>query len=95
MIIISEYLKTDKLMGHKRLRDFVLSCMKKGKFCPVMALGIFLPQNPDNLFEIISLNELMKPPFKNLTYEMVGLAGSRVEAFLLVARLWKEGRISE
>lgn len=92
MITISENLKTDKLMGHKKIRDFVLSSLRRGKLCPVMALGIFLPQNPKNLFEIISLNEMRKPPYRDLNYEMIGLVGSRAEAFMLVAELWRERR---
>lgn len=92
MITISEELRTDKFMSHRRIKDFVLSSMKKGKFCPILALGIFLPQNPDNLFEIISLNELRKSPYQGLDYTMVGLAGSRSEAFMLVAKLWNERR---
>lgn len=92
MLKISENLKTDKLMSHRRVRNLVLSALKKGKFCPVLALGIFLPQNPENLYEIIALNELRKLPFKGGDYEMVGLAGSREEAIMLVLELWKERR---
>lgn len=92
MIIISEELKTDKLMSIGKTRDFVLSSLKKGKFCPVMALGVFLPQNPENLFEIISLNELRKPPYQSTDYVMLGLAGSRNSAITLMLELWKERR---
>lgn len=92
MVTICEELRTDKLMSRSKIRDFVLTSLKKGKFCPVPALGIFLPQNPENLFEIISLNELLKSPYQDSEYIMLGLAGSRYEAIMLMLSLWKERR---
>lgn len=91
-IKISENLKTDGLFSKRRMRDFVLSSLKKGKVCPVVALGIFLPQNPENLFEIIALNELRKPLYQGLDFELIGLASSRASAIMLVVELWKERR---
>lgn len=88
MIIIGETLITEGLMKSDMIREKVISSLKKGKFSPIGAFGIFEPQNPDNLYEIISLNELRKLPYREGRYKMIGLTGSRSEAIMLVAKLW-------
>ena len=75
-------------MKSDMIREKVISSLKKGKFTPIGAFGIFEPQNPANLYEIISLNELRKLPYKKGQYKMIGLTGSRLEAIMLVAKLW-------
>lgn len=90
MIKIRDSLVTDKLMSHKKMRSFVLKSLEKGKFSAIMAVGIFKPQSEGYLYDIISLNELRKPPYQGLDYELIGLAGSRSEAIMLVAKLWLE-----
>ena len=88
MITIGETLITEGLMKSDMIREKVISSLKKGKFSPIGAFGIFEPQNPANLYEIISLNELRKLPYKKGQYKMIGLTGSRLEAIMLVAKLW-------
>lgn len=94
MITISDFLITDRLMSHEKIRSVVLKSLEKGKFSAIMAIGIFLPQSEGYLYDIIPLNEIRKPPYQGQDYTMVGLAGSRGEAMMLVARLWieKNGR---
>ena len=75
-------------MKSDMIREKVISSLKKGKFSPIGAFGIFEPQNPANLYEIISLNELRKLPYRKGYYKMIGLTGSRLEAIMLVAKLW-------
>ncbi|MFC2477340.1 MAG: hypothetical protein ACFNTU_07650 [Catonella sp.] len=88
MITIGETLITEGLMKSDMIREKVISSLKKGKFSPIGAFGIFEPQNPANLYEIISLNELRKLPYRKGQYKMIGLTGSRLEAIMLVAKLW-------
>ncbi|RKW41522.1 MAG: hypothetical protein D8H95_34615 [Lachnospiraceae bacterium] len=88
MITIGETLITEGLMKSDMIREKVISSLKKGKFSPIGAFGIFEPQNPSNLYEIISLNELRKLPYRKGHYKMIGLTGSRLEAIMLVAKLW-------
>ena len=88
MITIGETLITEGLMKSDMIREKVISSLKKGKFSPIGAFGIFEPQNPSNLYEIISLNELRKLPYRKGQYKMIGLTGSRLEAIMLVAKLW-------
>ena len=64
MITIGETLITEGLMKSDMIREKVISSLKKGKFSPIGAFGIFEPQNPENLYEIISLNELRKLPYR-------------------------------
>ena len=75
-------------MKSDMIREKVISSIKKVNFSPIGAFVIFEPQNPANLFEIISLNELRKLPYKKGQYKMIGLTGSRLEAIMLVAKLW-------
>ena len=88
MIIIGETLITEGLMKSDMIREKVISSLKKGKFSPIGAFGIFEPQNPVNLYEIISLNELRKLPYREGNYKMRALTGSKLEAIMLVAKLW-------
>lgn len=93
MIIIGETLAFAGLMKSKFIRKKVISTLKKGKVSPISAFGIFEPQNAENLYDIISLNELRKEIYNNSTYKLIGLTSSKLEAMFLVARLWlkKEG----
>lgn len=95
MIAISENLVLDGLMKSDFLREKVIAALKKGKFSPVGAFGIFEPQNSENLYEIISLNEVKKSVYSKGNYRLIGLTGSKSEAIMLVAKLWikkqKEG----
>ena len=88
MIIIGETLVTEGLMKSDMIRGKVISSLKKGKFSPIGAFGVFEPQNPHNLYEIISLNEFRKSPYQKGCYKLIGLTGSKKEAIMLVARLW-------
>ena len=88
MITIGETLITEGLMKSDMIREKVLSSLRKGKFSPIGAFGIFEPQNPANLYEIISLNELRKLPYKERHYKMIAITGSRKEAIMLIAKLW-------
>ena len=88
MIIIGETFIVEGLMKSDLIREQVIGALRKGKFSPIGAFGIFEPQNPANLYEIISLNELRKLPYRKGHYKMIGLTGSRLEAILLVAKLW-------
>lgn len=94
MIIIGETLITEGLMKSDMIREKVITSLKKGKFSPIGAFGIFEPQNPNNLYEIIELNELRKTPYRKSKYRLIALTGSKAEAIMLVARLWmkKEGQ---
>ena len=88
MIIIGETLITEGLMKSDMIRGKVISSLKKGKFSPIGAFGVFEPQNPANLYEIIALNEFRKSPYQKGRYKLIGLTGSKKEAIMLVARLW-------
>ena len=88
MIIIGETFIVEGLMKSDLIREQVIGALRKGKFSPIGAFGIFEPQNPSNLYEIISLNELRKLPYRKGHYKMIGLTGSRLEAIMLVAKLW-------
>ena len=88
MITIGETLITEGLMKSDIIREKVISSLKKGKFSPIGAFGVFEPQNPDNLYEIISLNEMRKQPYQKGNYKLLALTGSKSEAIMLVARLW-------
>ncbi len=88
MISIDKSLLTDRLMKNDFFREKVLKALKKGKFSAIGAFGIFLPQNRSNLYEIIRLNELRKKPYRDGSYHMIGLAGSRYEAIMMAGRLW-------
>ena len=94
MIIIGETFITEGLMKSDMIREQVISSLRKGKFSPIGAFGVFEPQNPANLYEIIALNEFRKSPYQKGCYKLIGLTGSKSEAIMLVAKLWlkKEGR---
>lgn len=96
MIIIGETLITEGLMKSDMIREKVIASLKKGKFSPIGAFGIFEPQNKANLYEIISLNELRKEPYRKGKYKLIALTGSKSEAIMLVAKLWiKENKQKE
>ena len=88
MIIIGETFIVEGLMKSDLIREQVIGALRKGKFSPIGAFGIFEPQNPVNLYEIISLNELRKLPYREGNYKMIALTGSKLEAIMLVAKLW-------
>lgn len=88
MIIIGETFITEGLMKSDMIREQVITSLRKGKFSPIGAFGVFEPQNPANLFEIISLNEFRKRPYKDGCYKLIALTGSKSEAIMLVAKLW-------
>lgn len=93
MIMMGETLVFTGLMKSKFLRKKVINALKKGKVLPICAFGVFEPQNPENLYDIIPLNEFRKDIYKNGIYKMIGLTGSKLEAMYLSASLWmkKEG----
>ena len=86
MIIIGETFITEGLMKSDMIREQVISSLRKGKFSPIGAFGVFEPQNPANLYEIIALNEFRKSPYQKGCYKLIGLTKS--EAIMLVAKLW-------
>ena len=88
MIIIGETFITEGLMKSDMIREQVISSLRKGKFSPIGAFGVFEPQNPANLYEIIALNEFRKSPYQKGCYKLIGLTGSKSEAIMLVAKLW-------
>ena len=88
MIIIGETFITEGLMKSDMIREQVISSLRKGKFSPIGAFGVFEPQNPANLYEIIALNEFRKSPYPKGCYKLIGLTGSKSEAIMLVAKLW-------
>jgi hypothetical protein len=88
MIIIGETFIVEGLMKSDLIREQVIGALRKGKFSPIGAFGVFEPQNPHNLYEIISLNEFRKGPYQKGCYKLIGLTGSKKEAIMLVARLW-------
>ena len=88
MIIIGETFITEGLMKSDMIREQVISSLRKGKFSPIGAFGVFEPQNPANLYEIIALNEFRKSPYQKGCYKLIGLTCSKSEAIMLVAKLW-------
>lgn len=58
-----------KINKKKKVKDLVCIC---------------IASNPNNLFEIIQLNELYKELYENKTYIVVGLANGDEEARILV-----------
>ncbi|MBQ3600452.1 MAG: hypothetical protein II992_04515 [Lachnospiraceae bacterium] len=51
---------------------------------------ITLPTNPKNLLDIIPVNELLFPYYKRKNITVVGLAGTKMAAMQLVARIVDE-----
>jgi len=64
-----------KIIYHKRIYGYCL---------------ITLPSNPDNLFDIIYSETLSLPYYKERSFDVIGLAGSKTEAFELVGRIIQE-----
>lgn len=60
--------------------------MEKEKLLPDYYCIAF-PGNPENLLDIICVNELLFPYYKRRTVYIVGLAKSRSEAVLLVKEM--------
>ena len=48
MIIIGETFIVEGLMKSDLIREQVIGSLRKGKFSPIGAFGVFEPQNPAN-----------------------------------------------
>ena len=72
-----------KLLGKEQriARNIRLGKRQKDIYC------ILLPQNPANLFEIMHINEMQFSYYKNKDMYILGLAGSREKAVLMVCKM--------
>lgn len=86
MVYVSPCLRMDAKVFGKQ--EQILDRIRRGKRQKVY--GIFLPQNPENLFEIMQVNELHFPYYQNRDMYLLGLAGSREHAVGMVCRIIAE-----
>lgn len=70
-------------------QEQILSCIRQGRRQKNI-YGIFLPQNPANLFEIMHVNELHFPYYQNRKMYLIGIANGREHAFAMICRILEE-----
>jgi hypothetical protein len=75
-LYLSEDIRQKKLFKLKKI-------IEKGKLT-FEIYCITLASNPDNLFDIINVNELLFPYYERKDMYILGLADSKIEAKLLV-----------
>lgn len=87
MIVWSKVQVYDRCMTEEKRREKAVRLLQEQKLALDPAFGIFLAQNPDNLFEIISLNEFLQPGLQRMDYRCIGLAVSELSAQYLAGAL--------
>ncbi len=90
MIEWREPLYLDQNMGDGEHLERAKRKAEEGTGSIFPAFGVFLAQNPDNLLEIISLNELLQPGYQARHFRCVGLAANREGAQELVRLILEE-----
>lgn len=90
MIEWKENLYLDERMSKGARREQAVRLAEEKKPALMPAFGIFLAQNPENLFEIISLNEFLQRGYRNRIYRCIGLAADRESAGELVGEMIAE-----
>ncbi|GEM_PF-317206 len=90
MLVIKKSLFAVGRMQDERRQKKALKRLLHRKFSPFLAFGIFLPHNDDDLFEIISFNELRKDWYHDtdLKFIMIGIAETSEDAIRLVTTLY-------
>lgn len=74
---------------NKKKRTITMKSIKKGELT-FEVYCITLASNPHNLFDIINANELLFPYYEKQEITVLGLAGSRGQAKLLVKDMLEE-----
>lgn len=87
MVVWSEKLYFGE--GVKKKHRKIIRAINKGK----LSYGIYIisyASNAENLFDIISVQELQFPAYKNMEIHIVGLANGKDEAIGLVTNMLME-----